>query len=205
MGIYGGKYTSINENILFISNEGKQIKRKIKDICKFNRADFTLKTLGTKYDEKIANKVCESIRKLFKTCLITNTYFVVTTTSINGVIVTTTDYYRDIIGIYGNYIVKIKLYLAPRGCSLSSFNELSTERLIYPKDILEYAIKSIPQGTKYTIVYSKKAIKISYTDANIFNNNDSVTYSILNKLESYIDSKHSDLKYNRTNNSIKFN
>jgi hypothetical protein len=87
---------------------------------------------------------------------------------------------------------------------LSGFNEGNIDSYVYSKDVLEYSLKSIPNDTKYTINFSKKAITITYIGATIFNKSDTVSYSILNKIESYIESKHSDLSYDRTKNSIKF-
>lgn len=161
MGLYGN--TFLNEAFFFISKDGKNLKKNIKEICTHHSVHigqgvFTQFLKNKNYDQKMQKNVQDNLISLFKnkdircTCVIVNTY----TTTVNGMTTTETYYEQYFTGLYNNRVYYFTIRYTPSKSYLYLFNEFELSKIDLPADVIQLAIKSIEPI--YSLKFSKHKI-----------------------------------------------
>ena len=160
----------------------------MKEISKKHKVSFggeAIKRTFTvrKYDPNIANAVIKETNALFDIIHNSPIYAVIYSDDNGG---SYTEYEMYSVAIKGNYYYRYTLTLRQNNTALSSMSELSIDKFVYPKDVIELAIKKAPSNID--IVFSKKKIYTARSDAGA-GKSDSGLYDTIEK---YVNSKYSD-------------
>lgn len=160
MGIYGNEF--LNEAVFFISKDGKELKKELKEGLK----EFRIKGLGnklkagfkSKYDTEIQKKSLNLIKNKIN-IIATSIVFVETVyQTINGVTTVQDYYYQEVYGFKKNKFYRIRLYLAPASSSMTIFEELDLGgKCIIPEKVFKL-ITDAYQGKGYIFIFKDKKV-----------------------------------------------
>ena len=153
--------------IIFISKEGKELKQKIKDILKENRAktsvtDKVLYTASLECAKEISKKIMPIISKLF-----TSAVHSTAPTKVYGI----DDYITYHAGIVNGKAYSFSLKYNTSGASLFSYSETDTNdaKATLPINAANYAIKNCDD--KYALGFGKNRISASNISDGSINKN----------------------------------
>lgn len=204
MGVYGNiakdiaATSTVEEGFFFHSAEGKELKKKIKDIIHGQLVtgkkgggvlNNVVSSLAQQYSEKIAQGIVHDINQLSPNALHTPVIKVTTTTYVNDMPITTVDYLQDFALIYKNGAYSFTLEYATTGASLSWFNEVSFAKSIVPKDAVVYAYTKCPDD--YVVTVNKNSIGLHTNATRVDPNGKTIFYRDVMK---YLNSKYPEFK-----------
>lgn len=155
MGIYGHAFDSINESLLFVSPEVKELRQKIKDICNKVKEKFSLsKALSQEYSKQARSKVLSELSKILNPMY---TSIVIKTTYTQNGISTDVSYSEYVSGIYKNKIVNIQLTLLPNGVSSGFTDEVKKPK--YDIDIAKKVFQHLhPYNCDFSLLFTNAGI-----------------------------------------------
>ena len=186
----------------FPSPDGKKVKKRIKEICKETKSKFSLKdAMKYNYDEDIVKKISAAIKKEFT---ISSESMMIESVYVDQYGNRSYTYYKMYRGIKGKYIYQFGIRFTANKGALYGFSEIDMEKkLIYPKDVVEYALKNcgdIPLG------FTKASIFVQIETKGGIKNAKSDFSKILGVISDYVDKKYPEyqVKAGKVLNRIKF-
>ena len=156
-------YNYVEEGAMFLSSEGKSLKKEIKEICKKYKSDGSFKekiknNFKYKYDSDMANKVFKDVEKLFDKVSISDVIEIISKDSYGA---TYTDYKKHICGVSGNIVFQCDIFMRANKCVPVYFSDFTFDKCIIPKEVVEYAISNDPG---FGINISKNRISFASID-----------------------------------------
>ena len=160
MPVYGNEV--LNEAVFFISKDGKELKKELKEKLK----EFRIKGLGnvikagfkTDYNTEIQKKSLDLIKSTINVITTSIVFVETVTTTVNGVTTVQDYYYQEIYGFRKNKFYRIRLYLTPSSSNISVFEELDLNgKCVIPEKVFKL-ITDAYENKGYIFIFKEKKV-----------------------------------------------
>ena len=164
--IYGNQL--LNEAVFFLSNQGKDIKKQVKEIIKENNPKYSLTNrlmkIGVKYDDAQVKKISSELEKIFDHVSISPMIRSIVYYSSGG---GADIYSKKIIGTKGNYVYNFSINFEMTNASLgTAIREVSLDKYNMSKEFIEFVIDNAGDSV---ISFGKNHYKTDGDNKSLFN------------------------------------